>query len=130
MKKIKVDEKNIAKIEAVIADVEQRASVRRIYFDDVFTAVEIAEKQLSKFLPKKSWVGARIAYDKHASTFPSAYRGTPESTRIVLERNTAGWNLTECFRGFTQGANSKMILTITPEAEAEIASFVLQYKNW
>ena len=130
MKKIKVDEKNSAKIAAIIADVETRSSVRYISADDVFKAVEIAEKQLSKFLPKKSWVGARIAYDKHASTFPSAYRGTPESTRIVIERNTAGWNLTECFRGFTQGANSKMILTVTPEAEAEIASFVLQYKNW
>jgi len=100
-KPIRVDGCNVTKITAVIDEVQSRARVRTICCADVFDAVAEMERRLASLLYKKDWLGIAVEVDLLAQSFPSAYKGTPESTQFRLIRWPSGWFVDDIHRDVT-----------------------------
>ena len=99
MRPIKITAANAEKISEAVASVEgNRVSIRTLHWHSIAWAVEDVEKDLSRRLYKKDWLGLRIGVNPHAQTFPGAYKGNPESTQFVIERRASGWFLTDVCR--------------------------------
>ena len=92
-KTIKITNNNRAKIEAALANAQQRARVRKAITGDVFCAVTETEKGLAKILRKKDWDGLSFSICVHAQKFANCYKGIPEATYFTIERRSGGWHL-------------------------------------
>ena len=88
---ITVTEKNTAKIEAAIAEVEGRAVVRLASYATVVRAVAAAEQRLA-LLPKRMWDGVTCTYDD--ATVPNSYGPGGESTAVAVRRQGSRWVFT------------------------------------
>lgn len=122
MKPIKITEANKAKLQAAI-DLIQPASIkaRKIDSDDLLTSMFLIEEKLRERLCKKDWAGLSFIVDYNHQSFPSTYKGTPESTLACLTRSPSGWNLTDVWRGTTR---SRFIMAFGFNDKAEqLAAF-------
>ena len=99
MRPIKITAANAEKISEAVAAIEgNRVSIRTLHWHSIASAVEDIEKDLSRRLYKKDWIGLTISADTHAQKFPNSYKGTPESTHFTIERRASGWFLTDVCR--------------------------------
>ena len=94
--KIKIVLKNDQKIEAALAGVNGRATTHTYtsYCEIEAVASEAEAKLESLGLPKSERAGA-VVYAESGSTVANSYDYSRKGTRVRLERNTAGWVLTE-----------------------------------
>lgn len=113
--KIKVEDKNIEKLQRAIEEAEGRAKVRTITAMTVKWAVTAVEQTLN--IPKKHMVGIKVHCDLHAQKYPNAYKYTPESTQFDLERFASGWFVTNIERERTGGTEKKFSITLTEDAK-------------
>ena len=97
---MKINIKNELKITAAIKDAEGvRVSARLGSFHQIQANVRGIEKRLNMLLGSaKNWKGVRVEVSENFGPKPGAYRGTPESTQMVIERFGSGWFLIEVNR--------------------------------
>lgn len=128
--KIKIEERNKEKINSELNAVQKRCTARTTYYEDVVDVVDDIQKRLDKLMYRKDQVGISAIADPNAQDFPSAYRGEPESTIIIVKRFPSGWFMTGCHRSYCCRSLHKISLKTNPEHEEAIINFVLKYKNW
>lgn len=102
------------KAKASLKEVQKLSRARTIEEDDIAKAIIEAERELEKRLYKKDWDGITAKYDLHAQSFPSAYKGVPESTVVKLQRTRTSWKVA-VYRGFT---DSRQLRISYPEEKA------------
>ena len=114
MKNIKFDIKNTAKINALLGEVNGRASDHTyLDFVDFKTDAERFILKIETLLGgKKHCVGAKFSIESGDSV-PNAYKYTRIGTRISLERRASGWFVTDIKRVdiWAQGGKSAIVLT-------------------
>jgi len=92
---MKINVNNTEKLVAAIAAAEgPRCSARTITPADIQLEVAYISIELDRLLAKKDQLGAAVSVDRHAQTFPAAYKGTPMSTVFVVRRFSSGWFVT------------------------------------
>ena len=114
------------KLNKVLDDVQKRASARTITAEDILADVERIEARLKGVLPKKHWTGAKFVADINAQSFPSSYRGTPESTKYCVVRGASGWFVTRIWRGATCGTRLHEA-DLSAEQKANIADYIAKH---
>ena len=98
--KIIINDDNIARLQAVLNEVQKRAHVRTITTDDLFDMVRVIEGKLQ--IAKADMIGISATVDLYAAPH-YGYRGIPESTHVDLLRTSTGWALTDAYRASCQG---------------------------
>ena len=98
--KIIINDDNIARLQAVLNDVQKRAHVRTITTDDLFAMIQTIEGKLQ--IAKADMIGISATVDLYAAPH-YGYRGIPESTHVDLLRTSTGWALTAVYRANCQG---------------------------
>jgi len=116
--KIIVNEKNKKKIETCIAEAEGRATVRTITFEQIEYAIERIEKELD--ITAKYMRGVTACVDPNAQDFPRAYKYTPQSTWVKLERCASGWAVIGIWRDITASPSHAICVSLTKEAKEAI----------
>ena len=109
MKKIIIKEANKENINEVIKQVEGRATARLVDYNNVIHAINLIENQLD--IAKKDMIGIVADIDYNAQEFPHAYKYTPESTHVKLERCSSGWALVDIKREYCGKHMIKIHLT-------------------
>lgn len=117
MKTIIINENNVEKITAVLADVQKRSKVRTIDTSDIYNTVDRVNGHLA--IPKKYMEGVMIHCDLNAQDFPNAYKYRPESTHFTATFKGGKWRLTGVYRDTTERTN-KVKITLTGEAKEKI----------
>lgn len=123
----KINTENTEKLQSALNSVQERCQERRMEADDVAAIIRRVESALSGILPKKGWRGIRIeAQNGFGSRIPGAYRGTPTSTQVWLERGPSGWFMISCGRTYswTTGPLSWRFVSLQDKA-GEIASHLV-----
>ena len=114
MNNIKFDIKNAAKINALLGEVNGRASGHTYcQFEDFKTEAERFISKIEALLGGKKYsVGAKFSIESGGSV-KSAYKYTRIGTRISLERRASGWFITGIERAYiwARGGESKIVLT-------------------
>ena len=85
------------------------------------------ENRLSRILFKKDWRGLVFRIDIHASNFPNAYKGTPDSTHFTVERGASGWFVTWIGRNCTRSA-AQRIIPANLETKSDLINEYMQTK--
>ena len=116
---MKINITNEAKLAEAINKAQKRAKTRTIEAKDVRAAVEKIEKELR--IPKKSMVGIQAEIDANAQDFPKAYKYSPESTVVDVERTASGWVVIDIRRDKTHGKYKEILLSLTDDAKAALA---------
>jgi hypothetical protein len=92
--KIKIEQANAKKIEDALEAVNGRAtSFTLTTYAEIAAIAENAEARLAA-LPVAKRAGVSIVY-RPSGPSANAYRHNAKSTEVRLERNTAGWYVTE-----------------------------------
>lgn len=87
------------KITAEIDRVQVKAKVRTIDVSCIDTLVKQLESRLYDLkIAKKNWRGMKFVLDFHAKKFANAYKWTPYSTIVHIERGNSNWNITNICR--------------------------------
>ena len=114
MNNIKFDIKNAAKINALLGEVNGRASDHTYReFGDFKTEAERFISKIETLLGgKKYCVGAKFSIESGGSV-KSAYKYTRIGTRISLECRASGWFVTSIERAhiWARGGECKIVLT-------------------
>ena len=114
MNNIKFDIKNAAKINALLGEVNGRASDHTYCkFTDFESDAENVISRVEKLLGgKKYCLGAKFSIESGDSV-PNAYRYTRIGTRLSLECRASGWFVTDIKRVdiWAQGGKSAIVLT-------------------
>lgn len=128
--KVIVKENNKEKIDAIINEVEGKATSRRISSASVFDIVEELNKRLLPLVCKKNLKGTKACVDYHAQDFAKAYRakGTPRSTWVELEYNGKEWVLTDVKRDSTASSASAFRITYTDKAKQDIVAHMEKFE--
>lgn len=113
------------KLENVIDETEHRCTVRCISVDDICRYLIAVEKRLD--ITKKAMNGVTVTIDIHAQNFPSAYRGTPESTYFKAVYKNGSWRITEISRRRTSRAGHGTMIHLTEDAKTALLSRVIEY---
>lgn len=90
------NEKNKVALEDALDRIQSRSRVRTVTVKDVYEAAEHVEKKLG--IPKKTLEGVQVHVDLSAQTFPSAYRGIPESTQFDMVFSKRFWRVVKVSR--------------------------------
>lgn len=127
--KVIVKENNKEKIDAIINEVEGKATSRRISSASVFDIVEELDKKLLALVCKKNLKGTKAQVDFNAQDFAKAYRakGTPRSTWVTLEYNGKEWVLTEVKRDSTASSASAFRIEYTEQAKKDIVAHMEKF---
>ena len=115
--KIKIDTKNIGKINAALTAVNGTAVDHTYDADDIIKlAVEAEAFAVSLFDNKKHTVGARYNAES-GSKVASAYKYSRISTVVSLERFSTGWFLVAASRGtiWSSGGSSRLFLDVAQD---------------
>ena len=112
--KIIIKNSNREKIEKELALAQERCTTRNIYFTDLPIIIETIEKNLG--IPKSKMLGVSADVDYCAQDFPRAYKYTPESTHIRIEKVASGWALTSIWRGRCRPSTQTYILDLPDDA--------------
>lgn len=128
--KVIVKENNKEKIDAIINEVEGKATSRRISSASVFDIVEELNKRLLPLVCKKNLKGTKAQVDYHAQDFAKAYRakGTPRSTWVTLEYNGKEWVLTDVKRDSTASSASAFRIEYTEKAKQDIVAHMKKFE--
>lgn len=128
--KVIVKENNKEKIDAIINEVEGKATSRRISSASVFDIVEELNKRLLPLVCKKNLKGTKACVDYHAQDFAKAYRakGTPRSTWVELEYNGKEWVLTDVKRDSTASSASAFRIEYTEKAKQDIVAHMEKFE--
>lgn len=128
--KVIVKENNKEKIDAIINEVEGKATSRRISSASVFDIVEELNKRLLALVCKKNLKGTKAQVDFNAQDFAKAYRakGTPRSTWVELEYNGKEWVLTDVKRDSTASSASAFRITYTEKAKQDIVAHMEKFE--
>lgn len=128
--KVIVKENNKEKIDAIINEVEGKATSRRISSASVFDIVEELNKRLLPLVCKKNLKGTKAQVDYHAQDFAKAYRakGTPRSTWVTLEHNGKEWVLTDVKRDSTASSASAFRIEYTEKAKQDIVAHMEKFE--
>lgn len=128
--KVIVKENNKEKIDAIINEVEGKATSRRISSASVFDIVEELNKRLLALVCKKNLKGTKACVDYHAQDFAKAYRakGTPRSTWVELEYNGKEWVLTDVKRDSTASSASAFRIEYTEKAKQDIVAHMEKFE--
>ena len=118
MKKVCIEEKNREKIETLITEVEGKARVRTIGYQEIFNLCKETEKHLG--IPKKHMHGVTIFGDPNAQNFPNAYSGIPQSTQFQAVYSHGKWYVTEIFRRNCKTPKNKVWIILTDVAKESI----------
>ena len=114
MNNIKFDIKNAAKINALLGEVNGRASDHTYCkFTDFESDAENVISRVEKLLGgKKHCVGAKAIIESGDSV-PNAYKYTRIGTRLSLECRASGWFVTDIQRAdiWARGGECKIVLT-------------------
>lgn len=94
--KIIISEQNKEKIQTMLDDVQKRARVRLVYYEDIINACNYIKRKFN--IKKKDLSGCIFSVDIHASTFSRKYKGTPETTIFQLKVENSKWYLIDCTR--------------------------------
>lgn len=108
-----VSETNRDKINEGIAQIEGRATTRRIRYVNVRDACEKIESTLG--IPKKYMEGISYSYDHHAQKFPRAYKYIPDSTHCVLTYRGGKWRVSDVKREWTRRAGHEFEVLVLPD---------------
>ena len=95
---MKINIKNLKKIDAALDVAQHRCSARRIESGYIPHRLEEIEDWLKGLLYKKDWLGLKLRVHSAGGKMPASYRGIPECTYFVLERFVSGWFMVACGR--------------------------------
>lgn len=109
-----IGEQNKERIEAVIRQVEGKASARCIDYNDIVKAVKTIEDRLN--IPKKDLEGVRYSVDLNAQNFPNAYKYKADSTQFTVVRQGGKWRLEKVIRYTCRNEGHMFHCTDMPEA--------------
>lgn len=121
---MKINVKNEAQLNAAIVAAENGARERLANAYQIQLACEDLERRLARILPKKAWQGLRFIVNVNAQSFPSAYRYTPKSTIVLVERGAKDWFVLDVRRD--RCAAHKINAINLQARKSEIAEFVLR----
>ena len=116
--KIVIKESNRDKLQKELERIQKRTTARNISVDDLFSIIKEIESNLG--IAKNKMVGIVADVDYNAQDFPRAYKYTPESTQITIQKVTSGWALTNIERYRCRTPKSKYILRLTDDAKKAI----------
>lgn len=118
MKPIAIVEKNKAKIEAALEEVNGRATAHTYTsYAEIEQEASAAEKRLGGLLLKKDFQGA-ICYAESGSAVAKSYKNTRIGTRIKIRRGSSAWFLEsiEAITLYTDGGHAQR-LALTQEQD-------------
>lgn len=122
---MKINVSNTDKLDAAIAAAEGNlCHARCITAVGVQNEVERITYQLDALLAKKDQVGAAVAVDLNAQTFPGAYKGIPYSTQFIVRRFATGWFVTAVSRG--RCSARRRILYLSSEQREAMADRIVR----
>ena len=105
-------------VTAAISAAEGRARVRTISAADICKALVAVEDKLG--IPKRSLDGVEVEIDVNAQSFPSAYKGTPESTHFTAVNRSGKWTLTDIYRAPCSAPSKSAHVNLSDEARSAI----------
>ena len=106
---MKINVKNVDKVNAALEAAQSRALARLVYSTHVNAAVEKIEARLKCLqVPKKEWVGI-VVDDQRLERFAGAYKWAPEATHFTVQRFKSGWFLVACERNYCEGNPEKSL---------------------
>ena len=114
---MKINVNDSEKINAELVKVQANARVRTISVTGIEFVCDLLEKRLGKLMPRKYFSGVRYYYDAADASYYRGYRGTPESTAVMLERGARNWFVVGIARGpigrckahFTEAQKTAMV---------------------
>lgn len=104
--------------------VQKRAKTRTIDDWAICQAIKEIEERLDIISSRTDAIGTIAEVDYNAQHFPNAYKYTPESTQITLEKKRNGWTLTYIERNKCKTPANKIVLTLTDATKAHMAERV------
>jgi hypothetical protein len=118
--KIKINRKNQDKIEVALRAAQKGHRARLCTAEDVFAITAKASAHLSALgVPKRAWVGCRLAYAKRVNCNSYARRfWRANSTHLVVQYCTTGWFLISCARVELSTRRGKKQFCFLPSEEA------------
>lgn len=108
------NEKNKVALEDALDRIQSRSRVRTVTVKDVYEAAEHVEQKLG--ITKKALEGVRVYVDLAAQTFPSAYRGIPESTQFDMVFSKRFWRVVKVSREQCKSSGHDYSVTFSDEA--------------
>ena len=126
---MKINLQNDEKLNKAIDAVESRARARCISAHHIQSSVKQIETTLRHMLHKKDWSGVRFEIDPNAQSFPSSYKGTPESTQVIVERFPSGWFVIGLGRDICKGTEVHPCYDWTQKA-ASFTEFASNARSW
>ena len=123
--KIKITEKNRAKIEAALAAVNGKARAHTIDDYDQVQDIALATEVKLFGVAQKERIGTEVLYTK-SGPHAAAYKFNTISTRIALYRGSTGWFLTGVKRDEVRPKQAeRWVVKITRETEAALVKAAL-----
>lgn len=113
-----------APVTSALDAVQARCTARTITAQDIVRVIKEIEDRLDMISTKKDAIGTIADVDINAQDFPNAYKYTPESTLITLERKSSGWVLKYVERNRCKSRSNHIILTLTEATKAHMAERV------
>lgn len=113
-----------APVTSALESVQARCTARTITAQDIAQAIEEIEDRLNLISTKTDSIGTIADVDINAQDFPTAYKYTPESTQITLERKSSGWVLKYIERNRCKSPANRIVLTLTEATKAHMAERV------
>jgi uncharacterized protein with von Willebrand factor type A (vWA) domain len=112
-----VKPENKGRIEAALEAVQGQAHTRTVTYEDIAKELEDVENWFA--IPKTALKGVKVSIDKHAQTFPHAYKGRPESTQVGAIYTGTAWKITDIRRGYTRAKGHVVESLELPEKAIE-----------
>lgn len=98
--KIKINEKNIQKLEQALTQANGKCKERLVHAEDVYKAVD---RILKKFnIPKSRMEGLKVRVDLNAQSKARAYKHAMYSTFFTIEFGKSDAYLVDCERDYTE----------------------------
>lgn len=113
-----------APVTSALDAVQKRAKCRTMDARSIIQAIEEIEERLDIISSRTDAIGTIAEVDYNAQHFPNAYKYTPESTQITLEKKRNGWTLTYVERNKCKTPANKIVLTLTEATKAHMAERV------
>lgn len=113
-----------APVTSALDAVQKRCTARTITAMDIVQAIKEVEERLNLISTKTDAIGTIADVDINAQDFPNAYKFTPESTLITLERKSSGWVLKYIERNRCKSRANHIVLTLTEATKAHMAERV------
>ena len=94
-----INDHNVPRIEALIAEAEGRATTRTLDIEDIKYIVEELDRYMyAHGISKASAEGTTVCYNPNGQKFANAYKYIPYSTQVKLLYHNKKWRLTDVSR--------------------------------